>query len=73
MFKKSLEELEEYLKIMRKHNIVKSKKGKGSYVRKKKNKKEEDADLDCGKDMKCYLFYSMLSKYIFTSDSDNSF
>lgn len=23
-------------------------------------------DLDCGKDMKCYLFYSMLSKYIFT-------
>lgn len=22
-------------------------------------------DLDCGKDMKCYLFYSMLSKYIF--------
>ena len=23
-------------------------------------------DLDCGKDMKCCLFYSMLSKYIFT-------
>lgn len=45
MFKKSPEELEEYLKIMKKHNIVKSKKGKGSYVRKKKNKREEDADL----------------------------
>lgn len=44
MFKKSPEELEEYLKIMKKHNIVKSKKGKGSYVR--KNKKQEDADLD---------------------------
>lgn len=23
-------------------------------------------DLDCGKDMRCYLFYSLLSKYIFT-------
>ena len=30
-------------------------------------------DLDCGKDMKCCLFYSMLSKYIFTSGSGNSF
>ena len=46
MFKKSPEELEEYLKIMKKHNIVKSKKGKGSYVRKKKNKRQKDADLD---------------------------
>lgn len=25
-------------------------------------------DLDCGKDMRCYLFYSILSKYIFTSN-----
>ena len=45
MFKKSPEELEEYLKIMKKHTVVKSKKGKGSYVRKKKNKRQEDADL----------------------------
>lgn len=45
MFKKSPEELEEYLKIMKRHNVVKNKKGKGSYVRKKKNKREEDADL----------------------------
>lgn len=30
-------------------------------------------DLDCGKDMKCYLFYSIYSKYIFTSGQGNSF
>ena len=42
IFKKSPEELEEYLKIMRKHNVVRSKKGKGSYVRKKKHKAKED-------------------------------
>lgn len=30
-------------------------------------------DLDCGKDMKCYLFCSIYSKYIFTSNQGNSF
>lgn len=30
-------------------------------------------DLDCEKDMKCYLFYSIYSKYIFTSSQGNSF
>lgn len=30
-------------------------------------------DLDCGKDMKCYLFYSIYSKYIFASSQGNSF
>ena len=44
MFKKSPEELEEYLKIMRRHSVVKSKKGKGSYVRKKKHKAKENED-----------------------------
>ena len=36
IFKKTPEELEEYQKIMRRHNIVKSKKGKGSFKRKAK-------------------------------------
>ena len=35
IFKKSSEELQEYLKIMRKHGVVSPKKGKGSYKRKK--------------------------------------
>ena len=35
-YKMSKEELREYLKIMRKHLIVKNKKGKGSYSRKRK-------------------------------------
>lgn len=30
-------------------------------------------DLDCGKDMKCYIFYSIYSKYTFTSGQGNSF
>lgn len=30
-------------------------------------------DLDCGKDMKCYLFYSIYSKHIFASGQGNSF
>ena len=37
-FKKSREELQEYLQLMRKHNVVPSKKGKGSYKRKSKHK-----------------------------------
>ena len=32
------EELQEYLKIMKQHHIVKNKKGKGSYSRKQKYK-----------------------------------
>ena len=34
------EELQEYLKIMRKHSIVKNKKGKGSYKRKSRRSDE---------------------------------
>lgn len=40
MFKKTGEELQEYLRIMRKHTVVPSKKGKGSYKRKAKHKKD---------------------------------
>ena len=36
IFKKTGEELRAYLQIMRKHNIVQNKKGKGSYSRKSK-------------------------------------
>ena len=39
MFKKTGEELQEYLCIMRKHQVVPSKKGKGSYKRKAKHAK----------------------------------
>jgi stalled ribosome alternative rescue factor ArfA len=39
MFKKEGEELQQYLAIMRKHNVVENKKGKGSYSRKTKHKK----------------------------------
>ena len=39
MFKKTGEELQEYLRIMRKHHVVPSKKGKGSYKRKAKHSK----------------------------------
>ena len=39
MFKKTGEELQEYLRIMCKHHVVPSKKGKGSYKRKAKHKK----------------------------------
>ena len=38
MFKKTGTELQEYLQVMRKHNVVPAKKGKGSYTRKKKHK-----------------------------------
>ena len=36
-FKKTPEELQEYLKFARKHHVVPSKKGKGSYKRKIKH------------------------------------
>jgi len=36
-FKKTSEELQQYLAIMRKHHIVDNKKGKGSYKRKSKH------------------------------------
>lgn len=38
IFKKTGEELQNYLMAMRRHNVVKSKKGKGSYSRKEKYK-----------------------------------
>lgn len=38
IFKKEGEELQDYLRIMRKHSVVPSKKGKGSYKRKEKHK-----------------------------------
>ena len=41
MFKKSAEELEEYIKFKRHGFAVRPKKGKGSYTRKKKYKEQE--------------------------------
>lgn len=38
--KKSKEELQEYLMFRRKHGVVKNKKGKGSYKRKKFTRKD---------------------------------
>jgi hypothetical protein len=43
MFKKTGEELQAYLRLMRKHGIVPSKKGKGSFKRKPKHP-NKDAD-----------------------------
>jgi stalled ribosome alternative rescue factor ArfA len=45
IFKKSPEELEQYLQFQRRGSKVESKKGKGSYNRKTKHKK--DMYLDC--------------------------
>jgi stalled ribosome alternative rescue factor ArfA len=45
MFKKTGEELQEYLRIMRKHSIVPEKKGKGSYTRKNKHKGADKNDI----------------------------
>lgn len=44
IFKKTGEELQEYLRVMRKHNVVPARKGKGSFKRKKKNAREEDSE-----------------------------
>ena len=41
MFKKEGEELEQYLAFKRKGSSVKSKKGKGSYSRKRKHKEQD--------------------------------
>lgn len=41
-YKKEGEELQNYLRLMRKHNVVPPKKGKGSFKRKPKNKKDEE-------------------------------
>ena len=41
VYKKKGEELQEYLRIMRKHTVVPAKKGKGSYRRKSKHKEVE--------------------------------
>jgi hypothetical protein len=42
IFKKTGEELQQYLQAMKKHGVKKNKKGKGSCSRKKKYKKEEE-------------------------------
>ena len=42
IFEKTSEELQEYLRIMRKHNVVPARKGKGSFKRKNKNTREEE-------------------------------
>ena len=42
MFKKTGEELQQYLQAMRKHGVKKSKKGKGSYSRKRKYRKGDE-------------------------------
>lgn len=42
IFKMSKEKLELYNELMKKHNIVRARKGKGSYSRKKKHKNKED-------------------------------
>lgn len=44
IFEKTSEELQEYLRLMRKHTIVPARKGKGSFKRKKKNAREEDSE-----------------------------
>lgn len=41
MFKKSAEELEEYIKFKRHGFAIKPKKGKGSYSRKRKHKEQD--------------------------------
>lgn len=40
MFKKTPEELQEYLKFKKRHSVVPAKKGKGSFKRKSKHKKD---------------------------------
>ena len=47
MFKKSPEELEQYLLFKHRGSFVRTKKGKGSYSRKEKYKKS-DKDYDMG-------------------------
>lgn len=42
IFKKSPEELQTYLMLMRRHGVVPSKKGKGSFKRKQKHAKREE-------------------------------
>ena len=42
MFKKTGEELQQYLQIMKQHHVVPSKKGKGSYRRKPKYNRFDD-------------------------------
>lgn len=46
MFKKSAEQLEEYLQFQRRGFKVKTKKGKGSYSRKQKYKLTSEAHTD---------------------------
>lgn len=46
MFKKSAEQLEEYLQFQRRGFKVKAKKGKGSYIRKPKHKLTDEAHMD---------------------------
>lgn len=42
LFKKTPEELQEYIKTMRKHGIVPARKGKGSFKRKEKYARDEE-------------------------------
>ena len=44
MFKKSSEELQEYMKFKRRGSRIENRKGKGSYTRKQKHKKDENQD-----------------------------
>lgn len=44
IFKMSKEKLEIYNELLKKHNIVRARKGKGSYSRKRKHRKGEDND-----------------------------
>lgn len=44
MFKKSSEELQEYMKFKRRGFRIENRKGKGSYIRKQKHKKDENQD-----------------------------
>ena len=43
-FKMSAEELQKYLMLTRRHHVVPSKKGKGSYKRKPKHRGETNAE-----------------------------
>ena len=45
MFKKSSEELQEYMKFKRRGSRIENRKGKGSYTRKQKHKKDENQDM----------------------------
>ena len=47
-FKKTDEELHQYLSLMRKHNVVENKKGKGSYKRQPKHRPKYTRGVNYG-------------------------